>query len=112
MKNKNGFLVYIFIITLCSCGTKDNYNGWPQYKGSDENIHYSSLTEVDTNNVTQLQVAWEYHTGGTDSANHSQIQCNPIMIDGTLYGTAPDMKLFAIDAGTGKEKWKFNPFDS
>ena len=34
------------------------------------------------------------------------------MIDGLLYGTTPNMKLFAIDAATGKEKWQFNPFDS
>jgi quinoprotein glucose dehydrogenase len=85
---------------------------WQQYKGSDENIHYSSLTQIDTNNVTQLQVAWEYHTKDADTANASQIQCNPIIVNGVLFGTTPEMKLFAIEANTGKEKWKFNPFDS
>ena len=100
------------IMALVSCNAKKKYAGWPQYKGSDENIHYSSLTQVDTANVKQLQLAWEYHSGGVDTANHSQIQCNPIMVDGLLYGTTPAMKLFAIDAATGKEKWQFNPFDS
>ena len=97
---------------MMSCNSKKNYTGWAQYKGSDENIHYSSLTQIDTGNVKKLQVAWEYHSGGVDTANHSQMQCNPIMIDGLLYGTTPNMKLFAIDAATGKEKWQFNPFDS
>jgi quinoprotein glucose dehydrogenase len=95
-----------------SCNQNKAYTGWPQYKGSNENIHYSSLKQVDTANVKQLQVAWTYHTRDADSANHSQIQCNPIVIDGIMYGTTPKMKLFAIDAATGQEKWQFNPFDS
>ena len=113
--HKPALLIYCMIMTaliMMSCNSKKNYTGWVQYKGSDENIHYSSLTQIDTGNVKQLQVAWEYHSGGVDTANHSQMQCNPIMIDGLLYGTTPNMKLFAIDAATGKEKWQFNPFDS
>ena len=113
--HKPAQLIYCMIMTaliMMSCNSKKNYTGWVQYKGSDENIHYSSLTQIDTGNVKQLQVAWEYHSGGVDTANHSQMQCNPIMIDGLLYGTTPNMKLFAIDAATGKEKWQFNPFDS
>jgi len=105
-------LVAVVAIFTFGCTQKKDYKGWPQYKGSNENIHYSSLKEVDTGNVKQLQVAWTYHTRDADSANHSQIQCNPIVIDGVLYGTTPKMKLFAIDAATGREKWQFNPFDS
>jgi len=82
------------------------------YGGNSDNNHYSSLSQIDTNNVAQLKVAWMYHTGDVDTANHSQIQCNPVMVDNVLYGTSPLMKLFAVDAATGKEKWIFNPFDS
>lgn len=108
------FSVAVFIILLAgSCNSnKKDYTGWTSYKGSDEAIHYSSLTEVDTSNVKQLQVAWVYHTGDADTIAHSQIQCNPIVVDGVLYGTSPQLKLFAIDAATGKEKWVFNPNDS
>jgi quinoprotein glucose dehydrogenase len=80
--------------------------------GSKETIRYSSLTQIDTTNVNELQVAWTYHTNDADTVNHSQIQCNPIVIDGVLYGTSPQMKLFAIDAATGRQRWVFNPFDS
>jgi quinoprotein glucose dehydrogenase len=106
------FLTLVSVIGMSGCESKKAYNGWPQYKGSDENIHYSSLAQVDTGNVQQLQIAWTYHTGDADTVNHSQIQCNPIIIDGILYGVSPKMKLFAADARTGKEKWVFNPFDS
>ncbi|MEO5682308.1 MAG: PQQ-binding-like beta-propeller repeat protein [Chitinophagaceae bacterium] len=100
-----------FVLNSCRQASTA-YNSWPQYKGSNENIHYSSLTQVDTSNVKQLQVAWEYHAGGADTVNGSQIQCNPIIVDGMLYGVSPGLKLFAINAKTGDEKWQFNPFDS
>ena len=102
------------LLLLCACRSSSHrsYTGWTTYKGSDECIHYSSLTQVDTGNVSQLKVAWEYHSGDVDTAHHSQIQCNPIIVEGLLYGTSPKMKLFAIDAGTGLQKWEFSPFDS
>ena len=107
------FSTVVITAALNSCQQPaKEYTSWPQYKGSNENIHYSSLTQLDTSNVKQLQVAWVYHTGDADSANHSQIQCNPIIADGTMYGVSPRMKLFAADAKTGKQKWQFNPFDS
>lgn len=108
------FLVFsILFLLLYSCSTSEKkYTSWEKYKGSDEGLNYSSLDQVDTNNVKQLQLAWEYHAGDADTANSSQIQCNPVIIDGILYGTTPQMKLFAVDAATGKEKWKFNPLDS
>jgi quinoprotein glucose dehydrogenase len=50
-----------------------------------------------------LQIAWTYHTGDADTAAHSQIQCNPIIVNGMMYGTSPALKLCAVDAATGKE---------
>lgn len=100
-------------IGLYSCDkTEKKYSSWDKYKGSAESLNYSSLAQVDTSNVKTLQQAWVYHTGDADTINHSQIQCNPVIINGILYGTSPRMKLFAIDAATGKQKWVFNPFDS
>jgi quinoprotein glucose dehydrogenase len=102
----------VFTLFILSCHSKKTYTTWSHYKGSPENIHYSSLTEIDTSNVKNLQVAWIYHTGDADTVHNSQIQCNPIIVDSVLYGTSPQMKLFAVDAVTGEQKWVFNPFDS
>src|SRR5215207_11266260 len=102
----------LFCLLFCRCRSGEKYSGWQHYKGTPESIHYSSLSQIDTGNVKQLQIAWDYHTGDADTVNHSQIQCNPIIVDGVLYGTSPQMKLFAIDAATGKQKWIYNPFDS
>jgi quinoprotein glucose dehydrogenase len=101
-----------FLLPFCTADENDNYKNWNNYGGTKEMIRYSSLNEVDTSNVSQLEVAWIFNTGDADTANHSQIQCNPIIVDGVLYGTSPQMKLFAIDAATGKQKWIYNPFDS
>ena len=102
----------LMILSLIGCESEKKYNTLSHYKGSPESIQYSSLTEIDTTNVKDLQIAWVYNTGDADTVHHSQIQCNPIVVDGWLYGTSPQMKLFAIDAATGKQKWVFDPFDS
>lgn len=113
MKTKRSILhCMLATVLMYSCKSEKRYTSWQQYKGSNENIQYSSLTQVDTANVKNLQVAWEYHTGDADTVNYSQIQTNPVIVDGVLFGASPKMKLFAIDAHTGKEKWMFNPFDS
>jgi quinoprotein glucose dehydrogenase len=105
--------IFFILLLIVSCRSKNkDFSTWRTYNGSGLGIKYSSLTEVDTGNVSKLQIAWVYHTGDVDTANHSQIQCNPIIIDNMLYGVSPKMKLFAIDAATGREKWAFNPFDS
>lgn len=99
----------LVIIVFSACQASKDQSEWKVYGGSKANTHYSTLTEIDTANVSQLEVAWEYHTGDADTAKHSQIQCNPIIVNGILYGTTPTLRLIALDAATGKEKWVFDP---
>ncbi|MBS1529126.1 MAG: PQQ-binding-like beta-propeller repeat protein [Bacteroidetes bacterium] len=97
-----------FLFSSC----KDNSSGYTTWRvtgGSKMAQHYSSLTQIDSSNVNQLEVAWEYHSGDADTASHSQLQCSPIMVDGVVYGTTPKLRLFAVDAATGKQKWIFDP---
>ena len=102
-------------ILACSCGrTRDSRlseaaGDWPVYLGGKTSSHYSPLSQVNRQNVTRLKVAWQYHSGLDEVENLSQIQCNPLVINGVLYGTSPRLKVFAVDASTGKEIWKFNP---
>jgi len=105
------FFVTILAISISGCrdSLKKPYDNWEVYGGSKEAIHYSSLKEIDTMNVQRLQVAWVYHSGDADTLLHSQIQCNPIIIDGILYGVTPKIKVFALDAATGEQKWMFDP---
>ncbi len=104
-----GFLV-LSIVFIASCQQTNKYDTWQVYGGNKEANHYSSLQQIDTSNVGQLQVAWTYHTHDADSTR-TQIQVNPIVIDSVLYGVSPKLKLFALNAATGKEIWTFNPMD-
>ena len=79
---------------------------WP-INGGPYNIRYSTLTQVDRGNVGQLQVAWSYDSH--DSFKDSEMQSNPIVLDGTLYATTPTMHVIALDAATGREIWNFDP---
>jgi quinoprotein glucose dehydrogenase len=101
----------LLLILLSACHTVDKkstkYKSWAVYGGSTDNIHYSALTQIDTTNVGQLKAVWEYHTRDGDSV--SQIQVNSIIIDSILYGVTPKLKVFALNAATGLQKWVFNP---
>jgi len=76
---------------------------WSVYGGSQEYQHYSPLAQINRSNVKQLQVAWSYDTG-----EQGGLQTSPLMVDGVLYGISPTQKIFAVDAATGKELWKFD----
>lgn len=118
MKKTILIIAFVFFTMFClfiSCKNNRStvlYNGWEKAHGNADGNKYSSLTQIDTSNVKQLTVAWEFHTGDADTAAHSQIQCNPIIINGTMYITSPQLKVFAINAATGKQKWMFSPYDT
>jgi len=107
--NQLAIILLLILIVLDGCNSESgtSYKNWQVYGGNKENNHYSSLTQIDTNNVSQLKVAWTYHTGDADSM--SQIQVNPIIIDGVLYGVSPKLKLFAVNAASGFVKWVYDP---
>jgi quinoprotein glucose dehydrogenase len=82
---------------------------WTAYNGGNDCNHFSALTQINPANVSQLKLAWEYASGGADSVkNTTQIQCNPLIIKGIMYGVSAASQAFAIDAATGKEIWKTN----
>ncbi len=104
--------IFIFIsamLIFSNCSNKIADQNWPVYHGDNEASHFSPLTQITKSNVSNLKLVWEYHTGDQDE--RSQIQCSPIIVDGVLYGTSPQIKLFALEAATGKEKWVFDPFE-
>jgi len=81
---------------------------WQHYLGDERRSHYSPLAQIHRANVDQLEVAWTYDTGPLE-ASLSQIQCNPIVVNGVLYGTSSRSHVFALDAETGRELWLFDP---
>lgn len=80
---------------------------WKVYGGGPDNIRYSPLRQVNRQNVRQLSVAWTFDTG--DASPGSEMQCNPLIVDGTLYATTPKLRVIALDATSGALKWSFDP---
>ena len=83
---------------------------WRAHGGDPGHTQHSPLAQITPANVARLRVAWTYHTGDARPDNRSQIQCNPVVVDGVLYATSAGLKAFALDAGTGRELWRFDPF--
>jgi len=106
LPNPFRFIALSCAAAFAACHPNGKFDSWPAYGGV-SNIHYSSLQQIDTANVSRLHQAWIYHTGDADS--NSQMQVNPIVIGHTLYGISPMLRLFAIDAATGQLKWSFDP---
>lgn len=79
--------------------------GWP-VNGGPYNIRYSELVQITPANVGQLQVAWTWD--GHEAFKDSEMQSNPIVVDGVLFATTPKMHVIALDAVTGREVWNFD----
>jgi quinoprotein glucose dehydrogenase len=77
---------------------------WPVYGGTPENSHYSLLTQINRENVKQLQVAWSF-----DSGEAGGLQTSPIIVGDVLYAYSPSQKVIALNAATGNLLWKFDP---
>ncbi len=101
------FCLIVFLVAVWAFQMADNPTDWPEYNGDGARSHYSPLTQINKANVGQLKVAWSYASGGADTLqNRTQMQCNPIIIDGILYGVSANTQVFAIEAATGKPRWK------
>src|SRR5436190_8281151 len=94
------------VVVLSGFAAPPSDTAWPVNGGVD-NIRYSPLTQINRRNVAQLKVAWTYDSH--DAFKGSEMQSNPIVVDGVLYVTTPTMKVVAVDAATGREIWKFDP---
>jgi len=89
-----------------SAGPED----WPTHGGDPGHQQRSGLAQINRDNVKRLQVAWTHRAGGASPDGRSQIQCQPVVVDGVLYATSPRLEVFALDAATGQRKWSFDPF--
>ncbi len=76
---------------------------WRYYGGDQGSSQYSALDQINKGNVNSLEVAWTYDI--SDGEDNRGIKCNPLIIDGILYGVTTMKNPFAIDARTGLEKW-------
>ena len=97
---------------LCWVGTAGagEFQSWETYGGDPGNTHYSALQQINGNTVARLSLAWQYNSAkGAGLPDSSELQVNPIIVDGVLYGRNPLYNVFALEAASGKELWTHQP---
>ncbi|HEX7361297.1 MAG TPA: pyrroloquinoline quinone-dependent dehydrogenase, partial [Bryobacteraceae bacterium] len=99
-------LAALIVASGCA-GPQNKYRNWSSYGGSLADIRYSPLTQVNRSNVKDLQVAWTFDTH--DGFPGSELECNPLIVNGVLYASTPKVNVVALNAATGKLLWRFNP---
>lgn len=104
-------------VVACLCAAfnlsaQNRTGGWPVYGADEGGSRYSPLNQITRENVDQLEVAWEYHTG--DSSNlksgvpPTSFLATPVLDNNTLYFCSGLSRAFALDADTGDERWVFD----
>ena len=78
---------------------------WLMAAGNYSQTRYSPLKQIDASNASRLGLAWYYDTGSLPGT----LEASPVISNGTLYGTVTWGVVFAVDARTGKEKWRWDP---
>lgn len=106
---KSKILLVISCILILGCQddqvSLSDYNSgsgsdWNEYQGGPERNQYSELDQINPSNVDQLDVAWEYNTGV-----EGEMQTNPLIVGGILYGMTANLQSFALNAATGEVIW-------
>lgn len=92
-----------------------NDNDWDYYGRTARGERWSPLTQIDRQNVDKLQPAWEYRTGDVARSGENKngyefnFEVTPIKVGDTLYICTPHSQVIALDAVSGKERWRFDP---
>ena len=86
---------------------------WPWYGRTPYGDRHSPIKQINTGNVSQLQVAWRFHTGEGapqfKAKAPTALEVTPLVFRGIMYLSTPLGRVFALDPTTGVERWHFDP---
>jgi len=72
--------------------------------------HHSPLQQINTDNVKDLGFAWQYETNSNRGGKvYRGLEATPIVVDDVLYTSGAWSQVYALDAKTGKEIWRYDP---
>ena len=121
----------VVLISAAGCGTKKDAPGtaasnadgdsalrveWPVYGGDPGAQRYSPLQSINRANVERLRPVWEWQTSELERESTTattprpgRFQATPVMLGDRLFLTTPMNRVIALDAGSGREIWQFDP---
>src|SRR6266481_2691627 len=104
------YVTLSLFVTLAALTCRSKDIDWPSVGGDRACTRYSPLKQINRSNASTLQIAWTHHTGDAGSGNSTTIECTPIVIGGVMFITTAASKVVALDADSGAERWKFDPY--
>ena len=93
-------------------GNEEAGADWTAYGGTNSGRRYSSLRQISTANVGELEEAWTFRSGDLNPDEGRVFfssQNTPIKVGGYLYTCTPTYRVFALDPGTGNVRWSYDP---
>ncbi len=112
---KTRWLVAAIFVLSAPTQSAPPHAGWPAYGATAGGTHFSRASQITPENVAQLKQVWEHRSGDVREAvrdpenfvMQSSLQVTPILVEGTLYYCSPFNNVFALDARTGEQRWRF-----
>jgi quinoprotein glucose dehydrogenase len=109
--------VIVLAVACAATASGQRSVDWGAWGGDAGAQKYSSLADVNRNNVATLQIAWTWEAHerpvpaapGQLAARPGQFQASPLAVDDTLYFPTPYNRVIALDASTGRELWSYDP---
>lgn len=123
----HNLLTYValpIVLALAGCGSSGNQTAgftqssvfahmvgdgdWPMRGRSFDGAWFSPLSDINTRNIKQLGLAWEFSDFVVRGRTHRGVEASPVLVDGVLYFSGPWGVAYAVDARTGKHIWTFD----
>lgn len=86
--------------------------GWPRYGNDQGGSRFSTAGQISQSTLKRLAPVWTFRTGETGEGYRSgykhSFQATPVLADSTLYFSTAFNRVFAIDAHSGTEQWRFD----
>src|SRR5258708_30834259 len=96
--------ILVFPVSGTNAGEADTASdNWQSYFGNDKAWSYSSLDQINRENVGKLLPAWAFSAG----VSQDGLSATPLVIDGVLFLPTTQNSVIAFDAGTGRLRWPY-----
>lgn len=109
MRNISLAFGLILALNLAEATSPQANDNWISVGGDRSCTRFSTLDEINCENVGNLEVAWQYRTGELIDGRGSTIECTPLVVDGVMFVTTANRRVVALDAAIGKVVWEFDP---
>ncbi len=101
---RRAWLVVAAVLAWAATSAAAPEDDWRYHGLTPREERHSLLDQIDRESIGRLGLAWSYATG-----TRRGLEATPIVVDGVMYATGSWSIVFALDAATGRELWRFDP---